>query len=139
MSWIIGDAAETSKTIGESDIYLFAGLTGDLNPMHVNEVYANATRFGGRIAHGMLVASHICTVLGMRLPGPGTIHIEQSLKFLGPVAIGDTITACVEITDIFAIEGRPRMRLHTTVRNQRGATVIEGDAIVKPPKETGIP
>ena len=87
MSLCVGDTADCSRTISESDVYLFAGLTGDHNPMHTNEVYAAGTRFGGRIAHGMLVASHVCTVLGMKLPGPGTIHLEQSLRFVGPVAI----------------------------------------------------
>jgi len=138
MSWSIGDAAETSKTISESDVYLFAGITGDFNPMHVNAVYANNTRFGGRIAHGMLVASHLCTVLGMTLPGPGTIHVEQSLRFLGPVAIGDTITARVEITEIFSVEQRSRMRLHTTIKNQDGDLVVDGDAIVKPPSTSRV-
>ena len=81
----------------------------------------------------MLVASHLCTVLGMTLPGPGTIHIEQSLRFLGPVAIGDTITARVEITEISSVERRRRMRLRTTITNQRGEVVIDGEALVKPP------
>ena len=89
----VGDADEFTKTISESDIYLFAGVTGDLNPAHINETYAKDTFFKSRIAHGMLLAGFISAVIGMKLPGPGAIYIRQELKFLAPARIGDTITA----------------------------------------------
>lgn len=84
----LGQSASTSKTISEADVYLFAGITGDLNPAHVNEPYAEETRFGGRIAHGMLSAGLISAVIGMQLPGPGTIYMGQELKFLALCAWG---------------------------------------------------
>ena len=88
----VGQSASFSKTITEWDVYTFAGLSGDLNPAHINEEYAKTTRFGGRIAHGMLSAGLISAVIGMQLPGPGTIYMGQTLKFLSPVRIGDTVT-----------------------------------------------
>ncbi len=131
----IGDSARFSKTIAETDVYLFAGITGDLNPLHVDEVYARESRFGGRIAHGMLGASLICTVLGTKLPGRGTIHLQQDLRFLAPVRLGDTLTAEVKVLEIIDPGGRERIRLSTTVSNQDSVTVVEGEALVKPPKE----
>ena len=89
----LGDSASHSKTISETDVYLFAGITGDLNPAHVNESVASASRFGGRIAHGILSAGLISAVLAMQLPGPGTIYLGQELKFTRPVRFGDTVTA----------------------------------------------
>ena len=89
----VGDSAEFAKTIAESDVYLFAGVTGDLNPFHVNEDFSKDTFFKGRIAHGILLAGFISTVIGCHLPGPGAIYIKQSLKFMAPGRIGDTITA----------------------------------------------
>lgn len=136
MEWKTGDKASFSKTLSESDIYLFAGVTGDFNPMHVNAVAAADSPFGSRIAHGMLVASFICTVLGQRLPGPGTIHVSQSLNFLAPVRAGDTLTTEVEVISVTVEQGRRRMALRTTVRNQEGVAVVDGEAIVKPPKRT---
>lgn len=133
MAWQIGDKASFTKTIAESDIYLFAGITGDLNPMHVDEMAARASRFGGRIAHGMLGASLICTVLGMRLPGPGTIHVKQDLRFTAPVRPGDTLTAWVEVVDLGLDKGGARLRLKTWVTNQDGLTVVDGEAVVVPP------
>ena len=88
----VGDSAEFAKTISEADIYLFAGVTGDLNPFHVNEEYSKKTYFKGRIAHGMLLAGFISTVVGCKLPGPGAIYVKQELKFMAPARIGDTIT-----------------------------------------------
>ena len=96
----VGDRAEFSKTVAESDIYQYAGVTGDFNPAHVNEEYASKTFFKTRIAHGMLSAGFISNVLGNQLPGPGAVYIRQSLNFLAPVRIGDTITAVVEVTDV---------------------------------------
>ncbi len=98
----IGDKAQFTKTISEADIYLYAGVTGDFNPAHINEEYAKETHFKTRIAHGMLIAGFISTVIGNQLPGPGTIYLKQELEFLGPVRIGDTITAEVEVVEILA-------------------------------------
>lgn len=128
----VGDAAEFGKTISESDIYGFAGLTGDFNPAHVNEQYASQTPFKTRIAHGMFGAGLISAVLGMRLPGPGTIYLSQELKFLKPVRIGDTLTARVEVAEVIA--EKRRLKLRTTVANQDGEIVIDGMALVMPPK-----
>ena len=128
----IGDAAEFTKTIGESDVYLYAGLTGDMNQAHINEAYAQKTFFKTRIAHGMLPAGFISGVLGMKLPGPGTIYVRQELNFLAPVRIGDTITARAEIIEIIA--DKNRVRLKTTCANQDGKVVLDGEAIVSPPK-----
>ncbi|MBU0934890.1 MAG: MaoC family dehydratase [Spirochaetes bacterium] len=94
----VGMSAEFSKTVSEADIYGFAGISGDFNPVHVNEEYAQTTMFKGRIAHGMLSAAFVSTVLGTKLPGPGCIYVSQSLKFKAPVRIGDTVTARVEVT-----------------------------------------
>ena len=128
----IGNAAEFTKTISESDIYLFAGVTGDLNPAHINEEYARKTFFKTRIAHGMLLAGFISAVLGNKLPGPGTVYIKQELNFLAPVRIGDTITARAELTEIFPENNRVRFK--TACLNQDGKTVLDGEAIVSPPK-----
>lgn len=122
----IGRKASFTKTITDADIYGFAGITCDFNPMHVNEEYAKKTRFGGRIAHGMLSASFISTVLGMSLPGAGAIYLGQSLRFTGPVRIGDTITAEAEIIRIN--EEKKIVVLHTAVKNQRNEIVVEGEA-----------
>lgn len=129
---LVGDVAEFSKTITEADVVLFAGVTGDLNPAHVDQVWAEGTRFKGRIAHGMLSAGLISAVLGMRLPGPGTIYLSQELRFLAPVRIGDTVTARVEVEEI--VKGKNRVRLRTTCRNQDGTQVVDGVAWVMPPR-----
>lgn len=96
----VGDKAQFAKTVSESDVYLYAGITGDSNPAHINEEYAKKTVFKTRIAHGMLSAGFISAILGLHLPGPGTIYVSQTLQFLAPVRIGDTITAAVEVVDI---------------------------------------
>lgn len=127
----VGDKASFEKTVSESDVYLFAGITGDLNPAHVNEVKASESIFEGRVAHGMLVASFLSTVVGMDLPGPGTILVRQELKFLGPVRFGDTVTAEVEIIDM--IPRRNLVTLQATVTVQTGEKVIRGKVVVKPP------
>ena len=128
----IGDKAEFSKTISETDIYLYAGVTGDFNPAHINEVYAKETHFKTRIAHGMLMAGFISTVIGNQLPGPGTIYLRQELNFLAPVRVGDTITAEVEVKEI--LEEKKHVRLKTTCLNQNGDKVLDGEAIVSPPR-----
>ena len=128
----IGDHASVTKTVSETDVYLFAGITGDLNPAHTNEVAASKTMFKTRIAHGMLGAGFISAVLGMYLPGPGTIYMGQELKFTKPVHIGDTVTATPTVEEI--ILEKNRVILDTTVVNQDGEVVIKGKATVMPPK-----
>ncbi len=128
----IGDHASVTKTVSETDVYLFAGITGDLNPAHTNEVAASKTMFKTRIAHGMLGAGFISAVLGMYLPGPGTIYLGQELKFTKPVHIGDTVTATATVEEIFLEKNRVIM--DTTVVNQDGEVVIKGKATVMPPK-----
>ena len=119
----IGDHASVTKTVSETDVYLFAGITGDLNPAHTNEVAASKTMFKTRIAHGMLGAGFISAVLGMYLPGPGTIYMGQELKFTKPVHIGDTVTATATVEEI--ILEKNRVILDTTVVNQDGEVVIK--------------
>lgn len=127
-----GDAAEFSKTVTETDIYLYAGITGDFNPAHVNEAYAKNTFFKTRIAHGMLTAGFISAILANQLPGPGTIYLKQELSFLAPVRIGDTITGRVEVLEL--ITEKNRVRLKTSCTNQDGIVVLNGEALVSPPK-----
>jgi 3-hydroxybutyryl-CoA dehydratase len=126
----VGDSAQISKTVSETDIYLFAGITGDFNPAHVDEEYARRTFFGTRIAHGMLTAGFISTVLGCHLPGPGAVYLRQEVSFLGPVKIGDTITARAEVIEIDTVKGR--IKLLTTCDNQDGKRVVTGEAVVSP-------
>lgn len=128
----LGDSAKFTKTISESDVYLFAGVTGDFNPAHVNEEYAKDTYFKTRIAHGLLTASFISTVIGTMLPGPGSIYMRQEVNFLAPVKIGDTITACIEISEI--LTDKKRVRIKTYCINQEGKTVVDGEALVSPPR-----
>jgi len=128
----VGSTAEFVKTISETDIYLYAGITGDFNPAHLNEVYAQSTFFKKRIAHGMLTAGFISAILGTQLPGPGTIYLRQELNFLAPVLIGDTITAKVEAIEVIAEKNRVRFK--TTCYNQEGKIVLDGEALVMPPK-----
>jgi 3-hydroxybutyryl-CoA dehydratase len=129
----VGQSASFGKTITETDVYMFAGISGDQNPAHVNEEYAKDTMFKGRIAHGMLGASLISTVLGMKLPGPGTIYLKQDLKFLAPVRFDDTITATCTVKE--KIEEKNRLVLDCAVVNQEGVQVIAGEAVVMPPKK----
>jgi 3-hydroxybutyryl-CoA dehydratase len=124
----VGQAAEFTKTVTETDVVMYAGITGDFNPMHVDQTYAQATQFGGRIAHGMLTAGFISAVLGMKLPGEGSIYMSQSLRFTRPVRIGDTITARIEVIELFP--QKKRVRLATTCRNQNGEGVLDGEALV---------
>jgi 3-hydroxybutyryl-CoA dehydratase len=135
MRFFVGQNANFSKTITETDVYNFAGICGDFNPVHVNRIEAQKSIFGRQIVHGVLVASLISTVLGMYLPGPGTIYLKQSLTFQGPVYFGDTITARVEI---LSIDSKDRAALKTVVVNQNGDVVIEGEALVKLPKDISI-
>ena len=129
----IGQSASFTKTITETDVYLFAGISGDINPAHINETYANGTYFKCRIAHGMLLASLISATLGMQMPGPGTIYVEQSLRFTTPVYFGDTITASVEIIELNIEKNKAVLKTHCI--NQNKNIVLEGEATVLPPKQ----
>jgi 3-hydroxybutyryl-CoA dehydratase len=133
MTFQVGDSASYAKTITEADITLFIAVCGDTNPVHIDAVAAAKSRFGRRIAHGMLGASLISTVLGTKIPGPGTVYLGQSLKFLAPVFIGDTITATVTITKVRP--DKPIFTLATTVSNQDGADVVQGEAVAMLPAD----
>ncbi len=124
----LGQQASLRRTITETDIVLFAGLSGDLNPVHIDEISARESRFGRRIAHGILVSGLISAVIGTRLPGPGSIYLKQNLAFRKPVFINDTITATAVVTAIR--EDKPIITLTTTVTNQDGEVCIEGEAVV---------
>ncbi len=126
----IGNVASFSKTVSEHDIYTFAGVTGDFNPVHINEEEAKKSIFGRRIAHGMLTGSFISSVLGTRLPGEGTIYLEQNFKFKKPVYIGDTCTATVEVIEIINAD-KGIYKLDTKIVNQNGELVTDGYAVVK--------
>jgi acyl dehydratase len=128
----VGDAAEVSKTITEEDVLAFAGLTGDRNPVHLDEEYAKSTRFGRRIAHGMLGASLISAVLANELPGRGTVYLSQTLRFTAPVFLGDTVTARVVVKAVR--EDKPVVTLETVCTNERGERVVEGEAVVLVPR-----
>jgi len=114
-----------SKTITEADLHAFAGITGDLNPIHMNAEYAKTTRFGERIAHGMLTASFFSTIVGMGIPGADAIYLSQNLEFLLPVKIGDTITATGEVTKI--ITDKKVAHIQMTAINQKNEVVVEGE------------
>lgn len=129
----IGQEASFSKTITEADVSIYAGITGDLNPAHINEEYAKNTMFKGRIAHGMLGAGLISAVLGTKLPGPGTIYISQNLKFTAPVQFGDTVTATVRVKS--KDEEKNRVIMETICTTQKGKDVILGEAVLMPPKK----
>ena len=129
----LGDSASFTKTVSEHDVYTYAGVSGDFNPAHVNEVEAQKGMFGKRIAHGMLSAGFISTVLGTQLPGPGTIYMGQELRFTKPVFFGDTITATVTVAEL--IPEKNRAILDTVCTNQNGEVVIKGKATVMPPKD----
>ena len=129
----VGQSARFSKTITEADVYLYAGISGDFNPAHVDEEFAKKTFFKTRIAHGMLTASFISTIIGTLLPGPGSIYMRQEVNFVAPVKIGDTVTAIVEVAEI--LTEKKRVRLKTTCVNQAGTTVVDGEALVSPPRK----
>lgn len=124
----IGESASISKMISEADIVNFAGIIGDFNPIHVNPEYAKSTMFGERIAHGMLTASFISTLVGCCLPGINALYLSQEVKFVRPVKIGDTITAYAEVVEKF--DTKCRLVLKTVITNQRNETVVDGKAVV---------
>lgn len=125
----IGQKASVQKTFSDADVTMFAGISTDVNPIHMSESYAKNSIFGKRVVHGMLTASLISAVLGINLPGPGTVYLGQELKFLAPVYLGDDITATVEIVELR--EDKKIVKLNTTCVNQDGKTVISGLATVK--------
>lgn len=128
MTLQVGDTATMTKTITDEDIHVFADLTGDHNPVHLDEEYARTTRFGRRIAHGMLSASLVSAVLANRLPGRGTVYLSQSLQFVAPVYPGDSVTARVTVTKIRA--DKPIVTLETVCFNQHDDELIRGEAVV---------
>ena len=129
--YMVGQSAEMTKIITEEDVFLFAGITGDRNPVHISKEFAAKTRFGERIAHGMLTAGLISAVIGMKLPGPGCLYVSQTLSFLAPVKIGDEITARAEIVEVISEKS---LKLRTQCINQRNEVVLEGEAIIVPPR-----
>jgi 3-hydroxybutyryl-CoA dehydratase len=124
----VGDTASMSKTVSEHDVYTFAGVSGDFNPVHINAEFAKTSMFKERIAHGMLSAGFISAVLGTALPGVNTIYLAQELAFTVPVKFGDTITATVEVIE--KIVAKNRLVLKTTATNQDGVVVVKGKATV---------
>src|SRR5215212_8498796 len=128
MKFSAGDTAEITKTIEQSDIDAFAQVTGDHNPVHLDEEFAKTTRFGRCIAHGMLTASLISAVLANKLPGEGSVYLGQTLQFVAPVFPGDEITARVVVREIR--EDKPIVKLETICLNQNGAIVISGEATI---------
>ena len=122
----VGEEATQSRTIQIVDIESFARISGDDNPIHLDDAYASSTRFRGRIAHGMLGAGLIAAVLGTKLPGPGAIYLSQQLRFLAPVFPGDTVTARAKVTEWDVAKGR--VTLSTEVLNGKGVSVITGEA-----------
>ena len=130
---VVGLAATMERTVTDGDVVAYAGITGDDNPVHLDEAAGARSRFGGRVAHGMLSAGYISAAIGTRLPGPGSIYLGQTLKFTAPVRIGDTVTTRVEVLEL--VPEKRRVKLATRCANQRGETVIEGEALVLVPDE----
>jgi 3-hydroxybutyryl-CoA dehydratase len=128
----VGDATTFRKTISESDVYLFAGITGDLNPVHVDAEFAKNTPFGARVAHGPLTFSLCAGLIGTELPGVGTVAVTNEVAYEAPVYIGDTITVKVEVAALDP--DRNRATLAVTWNNQDGRQVATGTMVVKPPK-----
>jgi 3-hydroxybutyryl-CoA dehydratase len=129
-----GMAAEFAKTVSERDIALFGEVSGDTNPVHFDEAFASTTPFKGRIAHGVLTASYISTVLGMQMPGPGTIFLGLNVRFKAPVRIGDTVKAICTVRDLVA---EKRRVVFDCVCKVGDTVVIEGEATVMPPAQKG--
>lgn len=128
----VGQAASFAKTVTEADLVLFAGVSGDFNPIHVNEKYAETTMFKGRIAHGMISGAFISSVLGMKLPGPGCIYVSQMLKFKAPVRINDTVAARVEVTGLIP---EKKFAVFKTTCTVDGKVVVDGEATLMVPSK----
>lgn len=131
----VGDAGTFTKTISEKDVFAFADASGDFNPLHIDEEYARRSQFGRRVAHGILTAGIISTVLGGEIPGLGTIFTELHIRFLKPVFLGDTIRATATVMEVISPK---RVRLMVACSNQNGEDVAIGNAIVIPPVETKL-
>ncbi len=131
----IGMAAERTRVVSDKLVRAYAELTEDFNPLHVDDEIANKSRFGGRIAHGMLSAGLVSAVLGMDMPGPGALWLTQSIKFTRPVMVGDTLTTRVEVIEL--MPAKRRARLKTTCRNQKGETTLDGEALIQMMEDTG--
>ena len=125
-----GMSASFGKTVSEADIVLFAGVSGDTNPVHLNQAFAEQTPFKARIAHGMLSAGFISTVFGTKLPGPGSIYMSQTLRFKAPVKIGDTVTATCTVTEVIL---EKRRAVFSTICKVGETVVIEGEAMIMVP------
>ncbi len=128
----VGEKTAFGKTVTEADVFAFAGITGDFNPIHVNGEFAKNSMFGRRVAHGMLTASLVDQTL-TNLGGLGTIHMSQTVKFLAPVFIGDTVTVTSEVMS--KNEEKRRMTVKSVIVNQEGKTVLEGEALILMPRE----
>lgn len=127
----LGQSAMFGRTVTDADIAAFAGVSGDTNPIHLHDGFARSTRFGQRIAHGMLSGSFISTVIGTKLPGPGAVYVSQTMHFMAPVTIGDTITA---VATIIAIDERRRRATLKTQCLNGDKVVIDGEAVVLVPR-----
>ncbi|MEM1400612.1 MAG: MaoC family dehydratase [Pseudomonadota bacterium] len=128
-------SASVARTVTDAEIVLFSGITGDTNPIHLNQDYAASTMFKGRIAHGMLTGGLISAVLGTRLPGPGSIYVSQSMKFRAPVRIGDTVTARVTVAEIIPEKSRVRVVTQCFVDD---TMVVDGEAIMMVPSRATV-
>lgn len=128
----IGQSAETTRVVGASDIEAFAEISGDTNPVHLDEAYAKTTQFGERIAHGMLSAAYVSAVLGTKLPGPGAVYLTQSVRFRRPVRIGDKVTARVSVKALDEQRGQVTLE---TICEVDGKTVMDGEAVVVAPRQ----
>jgi acyl dehydratase len=129
----IGQTAEYSKTLSEADMILFAAVSGDINPLHLDAEYASTTMFRERIAHGMYTGGLISAALAMKLPGPGTVYLGQNMEFKRPVKLGDTITVHLEVLE--KVAGKNIVTLSTTATNQEGKPVVTGTATIMAPTE----
>ena len=131
----VGMAAERTRVVSDALVRAYAELTEDFNPLHVDDEIANKSRFGGRIAHGMLSAGLVSAVLGMDMPGPGALWLTQQIKFTRPVMVGDTLTTRVEVVELIPV--KRRARLATTCRNQKDETTLDGEALIQMMEDTG--
>jgi 3-hydroxybutyryl-CoA dehydratase len=127
----VGQSAQITRVVGAGDIEAFAEVSGDTNPVHLDDAYARTTTFGGRIAHGMLAAAYVSAVLGTKLPGPGAIYLSQSLRFRRPVKIGDPVIAKVTVQALDARRGHATL---ATVCQVNGKTVVDGEALIMVPR-----
>lgn len=130
----VGMESSLSKTVSEADINAFAEVSGDRNPVHLDAAYAAGTMFKERIAHGMLSAAYISAVFGMQMPGPGAIYMSQSLRFMAPVKIGDTVVTTVKVVEINAAKKRAKFE---TVCAVNGQPVVTGEALMMVPSRAG--